>query len=86
MKKEFHWNDETIQYFVDRLDADGWPCVASLIWNFVWDECDLEDGETEKDLFDDLCEKVYSKDIEDNHPWAKAEDDHPHWIEDHRKK
>ncbi len=86
MKKEFHWNDETIQYFVDRLDADGWAAAATLMYKFVHDECDLEDGETELDLFDDLCNKVFEKDIEDNHPWAKAEDDHPHWIEDHRKK
>ena len=70
-KKTFHWNDETLQYFVDRLDADGWPCVAALIWNFVWDECSLEDGETEQDVFDDLCEQVYNKDIKDNHPWTE---------------
>ena len=71
-KKTFHWNEDTLQYFVDRLDADGWPCVAALIWNFVWDECDLEDDETPKDLFDDLCEQVYNKDIKDNHPWTEV--------------
>ena len=70
-KKTFYWNDETIQYFVDRLDADGWPAVATLIYTFVHTECDLEDDETEKDLFEDLCEQVYNKDIKDNHPWAE---------------
>ena len=71
MKKTFHWNDDTIQYFVDRLDADGWPAVATLIHNFVHDECDLEDGETYSMLFEDLCEQVYNKNIKYNHPWAQ---------------
>ena len=70
-KKTFYWNDETIQYFVDRLDADGWPAVATLIYNFVHNECDLEDGETELDLFDDLCNKVFDKDMKDNHPFTQ---------------
>ena len=69
-KKTFHWNEDTLQYFVDRLDADGWPAASCLIWNFVHDECDLEDGETYFMLFEDLCEQVYNKDIEDNHPWV----------------
>ena len=70
-KKTFHWNEDTLQYFVDRLDADGWASVASLIHNFVHTECDLEDGETELDLFTDLCEKVQDKDFKDNHPFAQ---------------
>ena len=70
-KKTFHWNEDTLQYFVDRLDADGWPAAAALIWNFVHDECDLEDGETELDLFTDLCEQVQDKDFKDNHPFAQ---------------
>ena len=71
MKKTFYWNDDTLQYFVDRLDADGWPAVDNLRYTFVHTECDLEDDETEKDLFEDLCEQVYNKDIKDNHPWAE---------------
>lgn len=67
----FHWNDDTLQYFVDRLDADGWPAVATLIYNFVHDECDLEDDETYSMLFEDLCVQVYNKDIKDNHPWVE---------------
>jgi len=94
MKNKFNWDDETIQYFVDRLDADGWAAAATLMYKFVRDECGengrngvfFPSGTTKLDLFDDLCNKVFEKDIEDNHPWAKAEDDHPHWIEDHRKK
>ena len=70
-KKTFVWRDETLQYFVDRLDADGWAAVAIHIYEFVHNECDLEDGETELDLFTDLCEQVQEKDFTDNHPWAQ---------------
>ena len=71
MEKTFHWNEDTLQHFVDRLDADGWAAVAIHIYEFVHNECDLEDGETELDLFTDLCEQVQEKDFTDNHLWAQ---------------
>ena len=52
--KEFTWNEETIDYFVELHNLNGWAYVAQKVISFVNNECDLEDGETTQDLFNDL--------------------------------
>ena len=43
---EFHWNDDTIEYFKKKdkpvCEGEYWREV----WDFVKHNCDLEDGET----------------------------------------
>ena len=47
---QFHWNDETLEYFKNK----DWR----EIWNFVKNECDLEDGETYEKLANDLMKQT----------------------------
>ena len=49
-KPTFHWNDETLEYFENK----DWR----EIWNFVKNECDLEDGETYEMLANDLMKQT----------------------------
>ena len=46
---EFTWNEETIDYFAELYDLNGWAHVAQRVLSFVTHECDLEDGETTQD-------------------------------------
>jgi len=46
----FYWNDETIEYFKNK----DWR----EIWNFVKNDCSLEDGETYEMLANDLMSKT----------------------------
>ena len=55
------WNKETIDYFADLYDLNGWAHVAQRVLSFVTYECDLEDGETTQDLFNDLIVKIEDK-------------------------
>jgi hypothetical protein len=69
--KEFYWNPETIEYYVDLYDLNGFALVAIRVLDFVTNECSLEDGESVEDLFASLITKVevgFSKitQIEDN--------------------
>ena len=59
--KQFTWNEETIDYFADLYDLNGWAHVAQRVLSFVTHECDLEDGETTQDLFNDLIVKIEDK-------------------------
>ena len=59
--KDFYWNEETIDYFAELYDLNGWAHVAQRVLSFVTHECDLEDGETTQDLFNDLIVKIEDK-------------------------
>jgi hypothetical protein len=56
--KEFYWNPETIEYYVDLYDLNGFALVAIRVLDFVTNECSLEDGESVEDLFASLITKV----------------------------
>lgn len=58
--KEFYWNPETIDYFVDLYDLNGFAHVAIRVLEFV-DECSLEDDEWVGDLFASLITQVEDK-------------------------
>jgi hypothetical protein len=55
---EFHWNDDTIEYFKELYSKD--ENNYRELWNFVKYECDLEDGETYEMLANDLINKIQS--------------------------
>ena len=59
--KEFYWNDETINYYVDLYDLNGFAHFAIRVLDFVTNECSLEDGESVKDLFASLITQVEDK-------------------------
>ena len=43
---KFIWNENTITYFADLEEANGWAHCAKCILEFVTYGCDLEEGET----------------------------------------
>jgi len=59
--KEFYWNPETIEYYVDLYDLNGFALVAIRVLDFVTNECSLEDGESVEDLFASLITQVENK-------------------------
>jgi hypothetical protein len=70
--KEFTWNEETIDYFAELYDLNGWAHVSQRVLSFVTHECDLEDGETTQDLFNDLIMKVEYKANKNEYEWIEA--------------
>lgn len=58
MTKQFEWNEDTINYFTELEELNGIAHVSKRILEFVINDCDLEDGETIKDLFNDILNKV----------------------------
>ena len=70
--KEFTWNEETIDYFAELYDSNGWAHVSQRVLSFVTHECDLEDGETTQDLFNDLIVKIEDKINKEEYEWIEA--------------
>ena len=56
---KYTWNEETVQHFKFESFYEGREKIEQRIKEFVELECDLEDGETEEDLANDLIETVY---------------------------
>jgi len=56
--KKYHWDPNTIEYFVDLYDLDGENHMFNRILEYVKYECQLEDGETHQDLISDLTDQV----------------------------
>jgi len=69
---EFTWNEDTIDYFAELHDLNGWAHVAQRVLSFVTHECDLEDGETTQDLFNNLIVKIEDKVIKEKEEWIEA--------------
>jgi len=57
--KKYHWDPDTIDYFVDLYDLDGEYHMINRILEYVKYECQLEDGETYEDLNVDLINQVF---------------------------
>ena len=52
--KTFYWNEETLQYFKNIEFNER----LNLMMDFVKNECDLENGESIQDLYNDLNRQV----------------------------
>ena len=55
---EFYWNPETIEYYVNLYDQNGFARVAIRVLDFVTNECSLGDGETTEQLFASLITQI----------------------------
>ena len=55
--KTFYWNPETLQFFKE-LKNENINEFYRKINEFVKYECDLEEGETEQMLIDDLTQQI----------------------------
>ena len=54
----FYWNDDTIEYFKNRNKPGCEGQYYLEVWDFVKNECSLEDGETYEMLANDLLSKT----------------------------
>jgi hypothetical protein len=70
--KEFYWNEETIDYFVELYDSNGWAHVSQRALAFVLDDCEVQDDETIFDLFGDLMNKIEDKVNKEENEWIEA--------------
>lgn len=57
--KEYKWNEDTIDHFKFISGYATVDEVYNMIKEFVEIDCQLEEGETEKDLVEDLMNKIY---------------------------
>ena len=61
VKPLYYWNEDTIDHFEFISGYATVNEVYNMIKEFVELDCQLEDGETEKDLVEDLMNKIYKK-------------------------
>ena len=54
MKNKFYWNQDTIEYFA-KIEFNE---RFNKMFDFVKYECDLEEGESVQDLYNDLNRQV----------------------------
>lgn len=64
--KRYHWDEDTIGYFVSLYETDGMEHMINRILEFVKYECELEDDETHQDLNIDLILRVHEEIEKDN--------------------
>ena len=60
-KDKFHWDSDTINYYADYQDANGWSGTALEIYKYIADECDYDDESDMRALYLDLLEQVEDK-------------------------
>ena len=54
----FCWQEETISYFQDLRSKSSDSEYLKEVEDFIVRDCQLEDGETNEDLFKDLLKQV----------------------------
>ena len=58
---KFYFDEDTVDYYVNFQDGNGWASAAFEIYKYVADECDY-DGETDmRALYLDLLNQVEDK-------------------------
>ena len=58
---KFYFDEDTVDYYVNFQDGNGWASTAFEIYKYVADECDY-DGETDmRALYLDLLNQVEDK-------------------------
>jgi hypothetical protein len=56
---KYHWNEDTIYHFYFISSYISKQAVLEKVRAFVDIECQLEDGDTEEELVNDLMSKIY---------------------------
>ena len=58
---KFYFDEDTVNYYANFQDGNGWASTAMRIYEYVADECDY-DGETDmRALYLDLLNQVEDK-------------------------
>ena len=61
-KNKYYWNEETLEIFKDLIELDeSFENIKKEVEIFVDRDCDLEDGETNEMLVEDLLNQIYNK-------------------------
>jgi len=62
MKYKYYWNEETLEIFRELIELDeSFENIKKEVEIFVERDCDLEDGETNEMLVEDLINQIYNK-------------------------
>ena len=56
--RKFYWDSDTIDYYADYQDANGWANTAFKIYKYVADECEWSDEADMRALYLDLLTQV----------------------------
>lgn len=56
---KYYWNPETINHFQFMSSYLSGEDILEMVQDFVEVDCDLEDGETEEDLVNDLIYAIF---------------------------
>jgi hypothetical protein len=59
--KQIHWNADTIDHFIFISNYADVDQVLTQVENFVSIDCELQGDDTEKDLVEDLMNKIYER-------------------------
>jgi len=57
---KYYWNEETVDHFKFISNYENRVDVEKQIREFVEIDCDIEEGETEEELVNDLIDVVYN--------------------------
>ena len=59
--KQIHWNADTIYHFIFISNYADVDQVLAQVTAFVEADCELQGDDTEKDLVEDLMNKIYER-------------------------
>jgi hypothetical protein len=59
--KQIHWNADTIDHFIFISNYADVDQVLTQVTAFVEADCELQGDDTEKDLVEDLMNKIYER-------------------------
>ena len=59
--KKIYWNPDTIDHFIFISNYADVDQVLTQVEDFVEDNCELQENDTEKDLVEDLMNKIYER-------------------------
>lgn len=61
-KNKYYWNEDTLEIFKELIELDeSFENIKKEVEIFVDRDCDLEDGETNEMLVEDLLNQIYNK-------------------------
>ena len=58
---KFYFDEDTVNYYVEFEELNGWASTAMRIYEYVADECDWSDEADMRALYLDLLEQVEDK-------------------------
>ena len=59
--KKIYWNPDTIDHFIFISNYADVDQVLTQVEDFVENNCELQENDTEKDLVEDLMNKIYER-------------------------